>query len=355
MTRRWRRWQWRSRAARVAGLLLSLSRAASAEEHRLALIEPDAELDRAVALALSPWGMSVTVKHGAGPGASLPIAGERARVLALEWDVSALVWLSPVEDGSLLWIYETETDSVSTRHLADAPPFTSPQAASVALTIKSLLRTRASRSASASAATITRIATPAPVPAQPPLTPAEDLPGSVDPPPTRFSVTGELSLRYFAREAHEVRGALGGIWWVRVAPSTWGIGLKASAGPGAPIRSPGFDGELRQLSLSAALFWRLAGNRFLTTLLMGGASAHYMELTGFHRELQRGTERERLAPSLDVGSDVALSLMAGTSVGFGARALYFPLRERYLVRGASVFQPWPVAAELGVRLGVDLL
>jgi hypothetical protein len=35
--------------------------------------------------------------------------------------------------------------------------------------------------------------------------------------------------------------------------------------------------------------------------------------------------------------------------------MYFPVRERYLAHGTPVFESWPVAAEFGASLGVDLL
>ncbi|MDF3068352.1 MAG: hypothetical protein K0R38_3953 [Polyangiaceae bacterium] len=310
-----------------------------AQERRLALIDPDDELDHAVALALSPWGMSVLVKHDAAPGTSLPTASERARALAVEWHVSAVVWLSPSEHGSLLWIYELETDSVSTRQLAEAPPFSSPSAASVALTLKSLLRT---------GPVVRPSSTPPPTPT-PPSAPAVPAPGQ------KFTANAELSLRYLARAAHETRGAVGGVWWLGARPSQWGIGLKASAGPGIDIGRGAFTGQLRQLSLSAGVSWRVIGSRFIASSLIAGVSGHYTELNGFDRELERATALRRLAASIDAGSEVTLSLLGPVRAGFGVRAMYFPVRERYLAHGTPVFESWPVAAEFGASLGVDLL
>ncbi len=322
----------------VASVLLSWTLRASAQERRLALINPDDELDHAVALALSPWGMSVLVKREAPPGTSLPMAGDRARALAVDWNVSAVVWLSPAEHGSLLWIYEVETDSVSTRQLGEAPPFSSPNAASVALTLKSLLRT---------------VPAVTPSPSLPITVPKPELPSDL--PGERFSVNAELNVRYLARATHETRGAIGGIWWFGARPTRFGIGIKASAGPGIDIERGAFTGQLRQLSLSAGLSWRVIGNRFIASSLIVGFSGHATELSGFDRELERAAELRRLSASIDAGSEVTLSLLGPLRAGFGVRAMYFPGRERYLARGTPVLESWPVAAEFGASLGVDLL
>jgi hypothetical protein len=279
----------------------------------------------------------VIVKHEAAPGTSLPTASERARALALEWGVSTVVWISSAEQGSLLWIYETDTDSVSTRQLAAAPPFSSPHAASVALTLKSLLRISDAR------------------PPPPPVPARLESPAPVPDPRERFTLSAELNVRYVAREAHETRGALSGVWWLGEKPAPWGIGLKASAGPGIEMEQGGFSGQLRQLSLSAAVVWKVIGNRFIASSLLAGGSVHYVELSGFERSVQRETERRRLAPSLDAGTEVALSLLGPVSLGFGVKALYFPGHERYLVHGTPVLESWPIAAEFGARLGMDLL
>jgi hypothetical protein len=333
------RWPMRKGVA-LTCLLLSWALPVSAEERRLALINPDTELDHAVALALTPWGTKVLTKQDAPPAPSLPTASEQARALALAWGVNAVVWITPAEHGSLLWIYETDTDSVSTRQLAEAPPFSSPDAAAVALTLKSLLRVTEARQ---------------PAPAAPPAPPPPPPPPPVDSPADRFTVSAELNMRYLASETYETRGALGGVWWLGAEPTRWGIGVKASAGPGIEIGRGSFSGQLRQLSLSASVTWKVIGNRFLASSLVGGASAHYVELSGFDRQAQRETELRRVAPSIDAGTEIALSLLGPLSLGFGMKAMYFPRYERYLARGTPVLESWPVAAEFGGRLAVDLL
>jgi hypothetical protein len=196
---------------------------------------------------------------------------------------------------------------------------------------------------------------PAVTPTQPPPTTVPPPTRPRDVPGERFSVNAEVNLRYLARDAHETRGAIGGIWWLGARPAQLGVGLKASAGPGIAVERGAFTGQLRQLSLSAGLSWRVLGNRSIASSLIAGVSTHSTELSGFDRELQRAAEHHRLSASIDAGSEVTLSLVGPVRAGFGVRAIYFLGRERYLARGTPVFESWPVAAEFGARLGVDLL
>lgn len=324
----------------LACSLLLLASPGLTRERRVALVDPDPELDHAVALSLSPWGVAVVAMQESAPGTDLPAAAARARALARQWQVSAVVWVTAADQGSLLWIYEADTDSVSTRQLAEAPPFSSPDAASVALTLKSLLRT----------SELGPEREEKPPPPRPKLTPPAAH-------PERLTLTAELNSRYSARQMSELRGALSGVWWpgVGAAPARFGVGLGIGAGPGVDIERLGFSGQFRQLSLSAIVTWQVVGNRYLASSLFGGGSGHFVELVGFDRQLSRSTDVRRVTPSLDAGTEVAFSPLTGTSVGLGVKALYFPRPERYLVRGQPLLELWPVAAEFGVRLGVNLL
>jgi hypothetical protein len=270
-----------------------------------------------VSLALSPWGVTARVTHEPSPGTDLPGAARRAAALSRRLAASVLVWISSSDQGSLLWIYELDTDEVSTRELGAAPPFSSPDAAAVALSLKTLLRT-------------TEVAPQAErfgaAPARP------------EPPVQHLTLEAGGDVRYLARATTEVRATVGGVWWFRPAPTRFGAGLEFGAGPGVQLERPNFVGQFRQLSLSGALIWQVVGNRFLASALSAGASAHFSELSGFSENVGRSAVTRRVVPSLDAGTEVDLSLGAG-----------------YLVQGAAVFELWPIAAEFGVRLGVNLL
>ena len=191
----------------LACLLLSAS-PALAEQRRVALVDADPQLERAVLLSLSPWGVDTQVTHEASPGATRAEAGPRAAALSRKLDASVLVWVSPAAQGALLWIYETESGELSVRELAEAPPFGSEQAAAVALSIKTLLRTTDVAPQSERVAATARTPTPTPTP-----TPTSD---RVPPRPhawRRFKLEAGTDLRFTARATSEGRLALGGTWW----------------------------------------------------------------------------------------------------------------------------------------------
>ena len=56
-----------------------------------------------------------------------------------------------------------------------------------------------------------------------------------------------------------------------------------------------------------------------------------------------------------LGSDVAFMLGGALHLGLGVKASYLPRPQRYLVQGETVLSLWPIAAELGVKFGIDLL
>ncbi len=313
--------------------LLLLARPALAQDRRVALIDADVELEHAVSVALSPWGVTIATTHQPSPGNDLLTATSRAAALCRQLTVNVVVWVSESDRGSLLWIYDAETNQVTTRELAEQPPFSSPAAASVALSLKALLRT-------------TDI--------------APQLERAVPPPLLRRTVSERLTLgasgsvRFIARDTTEVRGSVGGMWWVRPGPTRIGAALFFGAGPGVSIRTPHFAGKFRDLSVSAVLAWQVIGSRFVRSSLFGGATAHFSKLSGVSQSLAQSAESQRVTPTLDAGSDIALTLGGGFHLDLGVKALYLPRRPRYLVKGETVLSLWPVAAEFGVRLGVDL-
>lgn len=310
-----------------------VARPAWAEQRLVALVDADPQLEHAVSLALSPWNVPSQVIHEASPGTDLPGAARRAALLAHRLHASIIVWVSPSDSGSLLWIYETDRDEVSTRELAEGPPFSSPEAASVALSLKTLLRT----TEVAPQAERFGAAPPRPEPHSPRLT---------------FRALGDV--RYFSRATTEVRAALSGVWWFP-APMRLGLGFCLGTGSGVAIRRGDFSGHFRQPSISAALAWQIAGNRLFGSSLYAGGSLHFSELSGFSESIGASSSTLRVVPSLDAGAELDLSLGNGFLVGTGVRALYLPRPERYLVKGETVFELWPIATEFGVRVGLNLL
>ena len=112
----------------------------NAAERRVALIGDDAELLRALSLALSPWGVETVQVSAQLPQSSQPEAVLEAGELAVQFELDWVVWLSESPLGSLLWVYETRNRELTTRMLQERSPLGSAAAASVALTVKTALR-----------------------------------------------------------------------------------------------------------------------------------------------------------------------------------------------------------------------
>ena len=135
--RRCRVWSWC-----IALAVFSPALAASAQtvRHRVALVNPGAQLEHAVRTALEPWRIEIVVVPGPSPGATAPPSNQLARNLALAHDASAVAWVSKHRQGHALWVYDRATDHAVVRPLSFRPPFDGPTAAAVALSIKTLLR-----------------------------------------------------------------------------------------------------------------------------------------------------------------------------------------------------------------------
>jgi len=312
--------------------LLLLARPALADDRSVALLDADEELAHAILLALSPWGVTARVTHEESPGVDLPMAARRAAALCQQLSVSVLVWISASEQGSLLWIYDAKTNEVITRELAERPPFSSPAAASVALSLKALLRT-------------TRVGPPIERPVAPPALP--------QPASTRLTLEASANARFFAPGSTLIYGRIGGLWWFR--PGRLGAGLFFGSSASAAIETADFSGSYREMSLSAVMTGQLLGNRWLRSSLFGGFTAHFSELFGVSNAVGQAADSKRVVPSLDVGSDLAFMLGRSLHLGVGVKASYLPRPHRYLVQGETVLSLSPIAGELGVNFGVDLL
>ena len=321
--------------------LLLLARPALAQDRSVALIDADGELAHAVSLALSPWGVTARLTHEPSPGVDLPIAAHRAAALCQQLAVSVVVWVSATEQGSLLWIYDAETNEVITRELPERPPFSSPAAASVALSLKALLRT-------------TTVAPPVERLGDPPVVPPRATDHATE---NRQKLTLEASgnVRFFAPSATLVYARIGGLWWFRPGPTRLGVGLFFGSSAGVAIETADFSGSYRELSPSAAVIGQIMGNRWLRSSLFGGFTAHFSELFGVSNAIGQATHAKSVVPSLDAGSDVAFLLGGGLHLGLGVKASYLPRPQRYLVQGETVLSLWPIAAEFGVKFGIDVL
>src|SRR5687768_10143644 len=120
--------------------VLGFAMTAWADPRRVAVLRADHELLRAVSLALSPWGIETIGSDAALPKSSQPEAVQAASRLARQLRVEAIVWITSMEDGSLLWVFDLRTGDVTARVLPETPPFDGAAAAAVALSVKTVLR-----------------------------------------------------------------------------------------------------------------------------------------------------------------------------------------------------------------------
>jgi hypothetical protein len=309
------------RAIRWCGVLLVAlssffvgSRSAAAEPVRVAFVDPDPELERAVRVALSAWGTRVVEVRLAGPGSTMPGSAERARALAARHGALAVVWISRSADGHALWMYDVSEDRVVARRLTTPPPFDDATAASVALAVKTLLRQ-----------------SEVPPPAE----------RAVVPPSMRtLSVEVRAGVRPMATVpgSTEARFGAGVAAWPRFGldPVVLGIGTVVVSGPGVAVRDSTFVGRWTESALLAGPTLRV---RTLVDFdlsfepAFGVGIAHVSGKVRMPEQTVSLTRVNALG-SLRAGAGYRPSESFRIGLGFGVAR---PLRtQAYLVRGRPV-------------------
>jgi hypothetical protein len=314
-----------------------------AEPRRIAVLQPDAELLRAVSLALEPWGIETIATEDPLPKTSQPEASQEASHWARRLDVEALVWVTTLEEGTLLWVFDARTEDVTTRRVPQMPPFDGAAAAAVALSVKTVLR------ASFVAPPQERFGAQ-PAEPEPELKPEP----SVSPPKER-STAFEFgsTMHWLSDRTLDFRFNLAAVLWIPTIRRL-GFGLRLSSGPGIAIDSATYEGHYREFVTGGEIRLRLVDlPRFSTVLTLGGA-AHFSSLEGtlIADSIDQEVSRENGSFDFDVRVNffVTRRLYFGASIG----AAYFPTYQRYLVNGSPVFAPWPVSPNLTVYAGVEL-
>lgn len=334
-------------APTLAGLLAlaAHTRPAWAETQRVVLAGVPDVLVNATDTALSPWALQVILTPAPLPpdqSRALP----EARSLARKTGAGAVIWLAPGESGHVLLVYDTFTDRHFSRPLPASPPFDEPTAASVALTIKTLLRHSA-------------VAPPAERLAPPPLPPPA---APVAPARPRYGVEARASLRLSlpgagdASAGAEVRVGLGLAWWPAFLPGPHGIGLRLDVGPGVPIKTSGLQGELQDLTVAADLRRRMRLGRRMELVGAAGLGLHVTRLDG---EMQPGPVRitaqaHRVVPSVDMGVDLYLHLGHGWHIGAGIHGALMTRTGDYELTGRNAVRApaWLLDAGAALRLSL---
>lgn len=309
----------------------ALATAAGASPRRIAVLEPDDELLRAITLSLSPWGVETTRSQATPPELARPDAVEAATRLARQLKVEAVIWISRTEQATLLWVFDAPSGNVTARMLAEPPPFDGAAAAAVALSVKTVLRT----------------SSVAP--------PDERLGGELAAPSAHRVLALELggSGHWISRRALEARFELAAVAWLAFERRV-GVALELSAGPGVSVADERFRGRYRELVAGGELRLRPIREPPLSAAISFGGALHWTRLDGTLTASSLYRDVTRRNATLDVEVLLSVEVFGGAYLGVSAGVAYSPAYRRYLVEGTPIFSPWPLSSNLTGHIGVGL-
>jgi hypothetical protein len=300
---------------------------------RVALVNGDELLDRAATVALSPWSLSVAHVDVAPLPTDMPGAALQARALAAAQHVDAVAWISRTDGGWALWVYDAGTEQIVSRQIDEPAPADAAAAASVALTLKTLLR------ASTVAPAHERLGAP----------------GEPSHAAGFFRVEVDGSARMLASDpgALDPRAGIALAWLRRTDAPSLGASLRAEAGSGIALGNASFSGRLNDYAVQPLLRarWPMA-SRFAFEPALGGA----VHLTTLDGTPGPGTTARvtRVDPSLDATLLVTFRVAEGIDVGVRASGAYFLRYQRYLLGEAVVLDLSPVQVQAGIVLGASI-
>jgi hypothetical protein len=312
-------------------MALLFARGAPAEgQRRIAVLEPDSELFRAVSLSLSAWGVETTRSDAPPPPSLQPEAVQVAANLARQLRVEAVVWVSATEGGSLLWVFDARAGEITTRMLAERPPFDSAAAASVALSVKTVLRASV-------------------------VAPPEERFGAEPAQPKARLFALELGVvgTWFAEHEAQLRFELGAVAWLAAARRL-GMSLELSSGPPLTIGDSTYQGRYLEHIVGAKARFRFIREPGLSAALGLGGALHWTTLEGKLVESSLERNVSRLNGSLDAQALFSVHLGGAAYLGAAADVSYLLSYQRYLVGGQPVLAPWPVGFGIGGYSGVEL-
>jgi hypothetical protein len=316
-------------------VLLTAASARSEGQRRIVVLQPDDELFRAISLSLSPWDVE-TIRSDASPQASQPEAVEGASHLARELGVEAVVWISSAERGSLLWVFDARSGDFAVRTLAEKPPFDSAQAAAVALSVKTLLRSSA-------------VAPPAERLGAQPSAASEESPRAE----AGFALELGAGGYWLAKRQAELMIQLAAVAWIPSARRL-GVSLSLSLGPGFRIEDARYWGHYREFVVGGRMRYRVLHEPRLSASVSLGGALHFTTFEGTLVERSVESKVSRMNPSLDLETSLSVYVTSAMYLGASAGAAYSPRYRRYLIEGEPVFSPWPAAVGVSGYCGVEL-
>lgn len=319
-----------------------------AEIRRLAIVDMDRTLEHAVETAVEPWSVQVVALASPAPGNTMPASAERARHIAGETDVGAVVWIAGSEASFALWLYDVDSRKVVVLELPAPPPYDEPTAAGVALTIKTLLRH------SMVAPEQERLAVPPPPPANANAE-AHETPPVVAPRPAGARVALEMFAGVRVRgpvgQGLERRTGFAGYLVPASLGGAFGVGAALDSGSGVTVEEPDFVGSYRETTV--ALLGRAQfglGSRASLSGNLGGA-LHLSALDGLPTGSAAAVHQRRINPSLEGALGVHVRVAGDLALGVAARASLLARRQRYLVGDVVVLELPLLELDVALQLG----
>ncbi len=333
---------------------------ARAEGRRVVVTNGDPLLVKAISRSLSPWGLEIVVVTGPAFEQDIRGAVSRARETAADAHAVAVVWTAPtVNEGAAesLWVYDAATEQVVVRPLSASPPFDMPMAASIALSVKTVLRSTTVAppgEQTASPPAVAPVASPAPV--LPPAFVASAAGGVLARPADqrwRIRLEAAFGLRVLASDPARIEPRAG------LAVSVWPAGQRANVGvalgvvssTGVPIDRATFTGTFMDTALGLAGRYRIPLH-VLYVELAAGASAHFTSIRGNDAISGARAGTSRVNSSLDTSAVVALPLSARVDLALVFQLSYLLRYQSYSLSAAPVFALSPFEPSTSLRFAV---
>lgn len=374
-----------SRARIFAALVFTLTsvyalRPSVASEDRVAVAGAPPNVAKAIAMALSPWGLHVVTVSTTISSDDMATATDAARALAKEQDAGAIVWFATTDDEhTSLWMYDSETEAVAVRPLTQPRPFDDASAAAIALTVKTLLRTTAlappRERAPIPVASTSAASSASPAQSAAPVASASTAPSSSLAPRAAPSASTAPSAKAIEMPASSprwridalllgrtptgastnvaVEGGLAASYWPSIFGNRIGAGLDFLAGPSLDASGPLFAGTFSDTSFGATLRARFERAPLAIELDLRPA-LHLTSLSGTSLTTARSLAVTR--------GDVSLGLFAVPELALGRRiAIGAPLgldtflrTQLYVLGGAEILRAPTFDFDFGGRVSLAL-
>jgi hypothetical protein len=314
--------------AALVGVMVVLATGATAHADeqpapvRVVLLGPPAELEAAVRAALAPWRVAIVVTAPAVPG---DIGA--AAAIADQHRASAVAW---VDRGSLVVFGRSEPDLVR----RPAEPLDEATAASLALTLKTLLRLP-----------------PEPPPPPPAPEPVVEVPAVVAPALPRarpWRLTAAAGARLRSEGSLEPRLTVRG----ERALGPVAAALSIAVGTGVDVDSADYLGTWTDSAAGAALVvpvavgvWRIAPG--------AGLSVHRTVIDGAFQGNGGDGEASRTETNLGVDGELEVARGWGLlSAAVRLGASFVPYRQDFQTRGSNVFEVSALELEIAAAAAI---